>query len=71
MSESQSKTDFLPDEKSLGYCAILLSENAALSKRSNNYEDFLPLMEQTLIAWIDVKVEDFQEATPLATQLGF
>ena len=70
-AKSHDKVDTLSKEENLSYC-IALSESGIQSKRSDYHGDFLPLIEQSSIAWVDIKVEDIhKEAIETATKFGF
>ena len=67
----QNKDNDISEEKNLSFC-FTLTKSGTQSKRSSNIEDFLPLIEQASIAWIDLKVEDFERETVEAgTKIGF
>ena len=71
MAESNDGADTLSEEKNLNYC-ISLSGSGTQSKRSSHHEDFLPLIEQSSISWVDIKVEEIhKEAIDIATKFGF
>lgn len=71
MAKSHDRVDTLSEEKNLSYC-IALSESGTQSKRFRYHEEFLPLIEQSSIAWVDIKVEDLQkEAIEITTKFGF
>jgi len=67
----QNRESDLSEEKNLSFC-FTLTKSGTQSKRSSKIEDFLPLIEQASIAWIDLKVEDFERETLEAgTKIGF
>ncbi|MCJ7608741.1 hypothetical protein MUP00_03610 [Candidatus Bathyarchaeota archaeon] len=71
MAKSNDGDDTLSEEKNLSYC-ISLSGSSTQSIRSSYHEDFLPLIEQSSIAWVDIKVEEIhKEAIDIATKFGF
>jgi len=71
MADLQDKTGTLSEEKNLSFCFTLTS-GGTQSKRSRNFEDFLPLIEQASIAWVDVKLDDFEkEAVETGVKFGF
>ena len=71
MADLQDKASALPEEKNLSFCFTLTSSGTQ-SKRSRNLEDFLPLVEQASIAWVDVKLDNFEkEAVETGVKFGF
>jgi magnesium transporter len=71
MADLQDKTGTLSEEKNFSFCFTLTS-GGTQSKRSRNFEDFIPLMEQASIAWVDVKLDDFEkEAVETGVKFGF
>ena len=71
MAKSNDGVDTLSEEKNLSYC-IYLSESGTQTKRSSYHDDFLPLIEQASISWVDIKVEDLhKEAIETAAKFGF
>ncbi len=53
------------------FCAIL-SDSGVQSKRSSYPEDLFPIIKQASVAWLDVKVDDFDgEALGTAIKVGF
>ena len=71
MADLQDKAGTLSEEKNLSFCFTLTSSGTQ-SKRSRNLEDFLPLVEQASIAWVDVKLDEFEkEAVETGVKFGF
>jgi len=71
MADLQDKAGALSEEKNLSFCFTLTSSGTQ-SKRSRNLEDFLPLVEQASIAWVDVKLDNFEkEAVETGVKFGF
>jgi len=71
MADVQDKAGTLSEEKNLSFCFTLTS-GGTQSKRSRNLEDFLPLVEQASIAWVDVKLDNFEkEAVETGVKFGF
>ena len=71
MSELQKRVDTLSEERNLCFC-VTLSESGTQRNRSSHLEDFFPLIDQASIAWVDIKVDNFQkEALETATKIGF
>ena len=65
------KVDTLSEEKKLSFC-FTLTGTGTQSKRSSHLEDLLPLTEQASIAWLDVKLDDFEkEAMEKGVKVGF
>ena len=65
------KVDTLSEEKKLSFC-FTLTGTGTQSKRSSNIEDLLPLTEQASIAWLDIKLDDFEkEAMEKGVKVGF
>jgi magnesium transporter len=62
MTDSQDKVGILSEEKNLSFC-FTLTRSGTQSKRSSRVEDFFPLIDQASIAWIDIKVEDYENET--------
>lgn len=59
------------EEKNLSLC-FTLTKNATQSKRSSHLEDFFPLIENASIAWVDIKLGDFEKETLAAgVKFGF
>ena len=57
------------EEKNLSFC-FTLAKNATQTKRSSRIEDFIPLVENASVAWVDVKLDDFEKET-IATGVKF
>ncbi len=71
MADLQNVDRTLMEEKNLSFY-FSLTKNGTQSKRSTHFEDFFPLMENASIAWIDVKIDDFEkEAVETGTKFGF
>ena len=71
MTEWQRRVDNSSQEKNLSFCFTLASSGTQ-SSRSCSLEDFLPLVEDASIAWVDIKVGDFEtETMPTGTKIGF
>lgn len=71
MVDLQDKVGTQSEEKNSGFC-VTLARSGTRIKRSSNLEDFFPLMKQSSIAWVDIKVDDFEkEAVEMATKVGF
>ena len=67
----QDKVDTLSEEKKLSFC-FTLTGTGTQSKRSSHLEDLLPLTEQASIAWLDIKLDDFEkEAMEKGVKVGF
>ena len=61
----------LPQSQNVHFC-VTLSEVGTKSRRSSALEDFFFLIEDSSIAWVDLKVENLPtEAVNLAGRLGF
>lgn len=64
-------SDIVCDERIPGFCATR-SKSGTQSKCSKNLEEFLPLIEEATIAWVDYIVDDFEkEAAKTAAKAGF
>ena len=71
MTASQDVVGTRFGELNFGFC-VTLSGSGTQIKRSTRLEDFLPLLEKSSIAWLDIKVDDFEkEAVETATKVGF
>lgn len=71
MANLQDKVGTQPEEKSLGFCAAVVGSGTRV-KRSDQVEDFFRLVNQSSIAWVDIKVEDVEkEAVEIAAKVGF
>lgn len=71
MADLQDKVSTRSEENASGFCVTLAGSGTQI-KRSSHLEDFFPLMEQSSIAWVDIKVDDFEkEAVETATKVGF
>ncbi|MCJ7508358.1 MAG: hypothetical protein MUO85_06455, partial [candidate division Zixibacteria bacterium] len=71
MTDLQDRVGTLPEEKNLIFC-VTLARSGTQSKRSSHLEDFFPLIEHASIAWLDVKVGDFEkEAAETGIKVGF
>jgi len=71
LTDLQDRVGTLPEEKTLSFC-FTLTGGGTQSKRSSRLEDLFPLAEQASIAWLDIKVDDFEkEAAEKGTKVGF
>lgn len=71
MTDSQDRVGTLSEEKNLSFC-FTLARSGTQSKRSSHLEDFFPLIEQASIAWVDIKVDDFEKETiETGAKVGF
>jgi magnesium transporter len=71
MTESQSKFVAPFEEIKDGRC-FALTESTTESKHSNLLEDFFPLIEHASIAWVDIKLDDFEkQAKETGVKFGF
>jgi len=71
MADLQDKVGTQSEEKDLAFCFTLAGSGTQI-KRSSDIEDFFPLVKQSSIAWIDIKVDDLEkEAVEIATKAGF
>ena len=71
MTYLQDKVGTPSEEKNLSFC-FTLTRSGTQSKRSSHLEDFLPLIEQASIAWVDIKVDDFEkEIIETGIKVGF
>jgi hypothetical protein len=58
------------DEKR-SFC-VSLQKNGTLTQQSYRLQDFIPLIEQSAVAWADIKVNDFsKEVFEIASKFGF
>jgi magnesium transporter len=65
------RVDTLSEERKLSFC-FTLARSGTQSKRSRHIEDLFPLTEQASIAWLDIKVDDFEkEAVEKGIKAGF
>ena len=70
-SQLESLSEDRGPRRARGFCATL-SKGDTQSLRSNDLEDFSPLIEKASIAWVDYIVGDFEkEAVEAATKFGF
>ena len=71
MTDWQDRVGTLSEEKDLNFC-FTLARSGTVSKRSSHLEDFFPLIEHASIAWLDVKVGDFEkEVVETGVKVGF
>jgi Mg2+ and Co2+ transporter CorA len=71
MTELKSKFVSLSEEIKDGRCFIL-TKSATESKHSNRLEDFFPSIEKASIAWVDIKLDDFEkQAKDIGVKFGF
>src|SRR3989304_9767556 len=71
MTDLQDKVGTLSEEKNLSFC-FTLTRSGTQSKRSSHLEDFFPLIEHASIAWVDIKVDDFEKETvETGAKVGF
>jgi magnesium transporter len=71
MADLQDRIGTLSEEKNLSFC-FTLTRSGTQSKRSSHLEDFFPLIEQASIAWVDIKLDDFEkEVVDAGTKFGF
>jgi magnesium transporter len=62
MTNWQDRAGNLLEEKNLNFC-VTLARSGTQSKRSSHFEDFFPLIEQASVAWVDIKLGDFEKET--------
>ncbi len=60
MTDWPERAITLTEERNHSFCFTLTADGTQ-SRRSSQLEDFFPLIEQASIAWVDVKVEDFEK----------
>ena len=71
MTDLQDRVDTLSEERKLSF-VFTLTRSGTQSKRSRHLEDLFPLTEQASIAWLDIKVDDFEkEAVEKGTKVGY
>ncbi len=71
MTELRNGIGTLSEERDPNFC-VTLAQSGIQSKRSSQPEDFFPLIENATIAWLDIKVDDFEkEAMQTGMKVGF
>jgi len=71
MADLQDRVDALSEERKLSF-VFTLTRSGTQNKRSRHLEDLFPLTEQASIAWLDIKVDDFEkEAVEKGIKVGF
>ena len=71
MAKTEAPSNSVLKEDVTGFC-VSLSEGKTRSKHSNDFEDLLALAEGASIAWLDIKLDDFdKKVVETATRVGF
>ncbi len=71
MADWQERANTISEEKNNSFCFTLTAKGTQ-SRRSSNFEDFFPLIDQASIAWADIKVDDFEkEIVGIGIKFGY
>jgi len=71
MAGWQDRVNTQSEEKNLRFC-VTRTRSGTQSRRSSHLDDFFPSIKQASIAWVDIKVDDFEkEIIETGIKVGF